>query len=301
MTIEETKERLALVGKELEELEKKVNILKSKIIDLAEDTEIDHLVFGKGIIYEVDTYTSKTTTYAICDFNEGKDSYTFDLFSAFRNKYITTTNEDLLKLVNELKEVEKERAEVFIKQSELQGILAAERERLYQLTVEAQKRNKEEAKKQAKLARKKETAKKKFDSLVLEAKKVGLDINDTDVVIGWLAKHTKNIIARMPDFLEDRFVATFGDVEHTVTDSNKRTVNGFPMQWAFSGHITVDTLDSIPPVLENRFNKKKTLNDSAFVLGLIWNYGFTFGKKQNVEEIKKCVQNDIAFETGFTS
>lgn len=301
MTIEETKERLTLVKKELEELGKKVNLLKSKIIEIAEGSEIDHLVFGKGIIYEVDTYTSKTTTYAICDFNEGRDSHTFDLFSAFRNEYITTTNEDLLKLVNELNKTEKERLKVFIKQGELQDILAVERERLYQLTVEAQKRNEEEAKKQAKLAKKKETAKKKFDSLVYEAKKAGLDVNDTDVVIGWLAKHTKNVIARMPDFLEDKFIATFGDVEHMVTDSNKRTVNGFPMQWAFSGHITVDTLDSMPPVLESKFNKKKTLNDSAFVLGLIWNYGFTFGKKQNVEEIKKCVQNVTAFETGFAS
>lgn len=301
MTIEETKERLTLVGDELKGLRNKVSSLKSKIIETAEGAEIDHLVFGKGIIYEVDTYTSKTTTYAICDFNEGKDSHTFNLFSAFRNEYITTTNENLLKLVNELKKVEKEELKLSVKQTELQGILAAERERLYQLTVEAQKRNKEEAKKQAKLAKKKETAKKKFDSLVSKAKKAGLDVNDTDIVIGWLAKHTKNIIARMPDFLEDKFVATFGDVEHTVTDSNKRTVNGFPMQWAFSGHITVDTLDSMPPVLESKFNKKKTLNNSAFVLSLIWNYGFTFGKKQNVEEIKKCVQNSTAFETGFAS
>lgn len=301
MTIEETKERLTLVENELEELDKKIILLKANLIEVAEGAEIDHSVFGKGIIYEVDTYTSKKTTYAICDFDDGKDSHTFDLFSAFRNEYITTTNEDLLKLVNKLKEVEKERLKVFVKQTELQDILAAERERLYQLTVEARNRSKEEAKKQAKLAKKKETAKKKFDSLVYEAKKAGLDVNDTDVVIGWLAKHTKNIIARMPDFLEDKFVATFGDVEHIVTDSNKRTVNGFPMQWAFSGHITVDTLDSMPPVLESKFNKKKTLNDSTFVLGLIWNYGFTFGKKQNVEEIKKCVQNVTAFETGFAS
>ena len=53
--------------------------------------------------------------------------------------------------------------------------------------------------------------------------------------LGWLAKNVGTISVSLPDYLLPYFENHFGtEAKPTVVDSNKRTVNGHPMQWTFS-------------------------------------------------------------------
>jgi hypothetical protein len=150
---------------------------------------------------------------------------------------------------------------------------------------EEQQRKKEEADR-IKFENRRKSALSKLDQLQPEDTSSLFDSPMTHYqVLGWLAKHTKSIKASMPDYMESWFIKNFGqDADRYVVDSKKKTVNGHPMQWSLSCKISFDT--EVSGILEQKVTtNKKAIDNVSFVWDLIDNYGFTFGKKQDVEKI----------------
>lgn len=181
----------------------------------------------------------------------------------------------------------------------------------YNKAVEdAQRREKENKKKadqlkkaEAKNQLLKEKAIRDFDEL---AQKVKTSITETDEFyynLGWLAAHVGSVSATMPDYLDGAFVKHFGDeAVHRVVDSKKRTVNGNSMQWTFGFKATLKNLDSVPDTLTKYLNSTgKAIANTSFLWSLVSDYGFVFGKKQNVDKIMATVPEQYwaVFEAGL--
>jgi hypothetical protein len=124
--------------------------------------------------------------------------------------------------------------------------------------------------------------------------------------LGWLAKHTGAVNAALPDYLENAFVKHFGpEAPRRVLDSKKRYPSGWTAQWAWSFTVAFKKpkkLGTIPAFLSDKLNPTGTMvSDTSFVWDLIDNYGFKFGKTQDIEKIRACVPADYlaSFEAGL--
>lgn len=161
-----------------------------------------------------------------------------------------------------------------------------EREK-YRLQYEREKKERESILQQAKIEKRKIKALEKLTSLKPEKTSKLFNSPMTQYeALGWMAKHIKNIKASMPDYMEQWFVKQFGqDAERYVVDSTKKTSGGFDFQWSLGINITFDT--PVSGVLEQRATSKnkKSINNVAFAWDLIENYGFVFGKEQNLDKI----------------
>jgi hypothetical protein len=120
-------------------------------------------------------------------------------------------------------------------------------------------------------------------------------------ILGWMAKHCTSVRAAMPDYMEKWFVGKFGDVERYVVNSKKKTSGGFDYQWGLGLKITFNSEVSGPLEQRTTSKNKKVIDSVAFVWDLIENYGFQFGKVQNISQIKQEIPaqylND--FEKGY--
>jgi hypothetical protein len=105
----------------------------------------------------------------------------------------------------------------------------------------------------------------------------------------------------MPDWMEQQFVSMFGDVERYVVDSKKKTSGGFAYQWGLGLKITFD--EEVSGALEQRATSKnkKIIDNVAFIWDLVENYGFKFGKKQDIDAIIEEVPTEYLpdFNRGF--
>lgn len=161
----------------------------------------------------------------------------------------------------------------------------------------------EKEKKEAeKLEKRKADAIKKFSDLCRQAKMSKTSVDDEDFVIGWLAKHVTRISAEIPDFLESQFVAHFGaNAPKTVVSTSIKSSGGFTKKWSLSCQVHVDDLATMPPALKDVFKKSKTANSASFALKLIYDYGFSFGKEQDVSQIKSMSSDQKAFDLGYSA
>lgn len=109
--------------------------------------------------------------------------------------------------------------------------------------------------------------------------------------VEWIANNCSNIVAKLPSDLEKYFIKKFGsDAPYSVIDMNKRTSGGFKMQYTFSFSVHFKSLDNRPAELDRFFTTKgKKISNVELVSSLILNYGFKFGKEQDLEEIKKHI------------
>ena len=123
--------------------------------------------------------------------------------------------------------------------------------------------------------------------------------------IGWLAKHIGTLSAAMPDYLEAAFQRHFGtEAPHRAVDSSKRTVNGFPTQWALAFKASLPKVTEIPATLTKYLNTTGTaIANTSFLWELIDNHGFKFGRKQDIDHIRSMVPSVHieAFEEGFNA
>lgn len=158
-----------------------------------------------------------------------------------------------------------------------------------------------EAKKRAK---KEEEITKRFNNELAKVRSMEKidQFNNFFVALGWLAKHGKNLVAAMPDIIEPWFVSQFGDIKRTVVDSKKRTVNGFPMQWALSFALAVDDDTTMPAELfQYKSAQKNKIANTEFLYTLLSDYGFKTGvKTQDLEAIRATIPaSDLeAFDFG---
>ena len=121
-------------------------------------------------------------------------------------------------------------------------------------------------------------------------------------MIGWIAKHVKSIKPSMPEECKSWFESKFGPVESaTVYEKGAKTSGNNPMKYTLSIHGTFDA--EVPSVLTVKATEKnkKAIDSVEFFWTLVDKYGFQFGKKQNVDEIRKFVPTTYLteFEAGL--
>ena len=123
--------------------------------------------------------------------------------------------------------------------------------------------------------------------------------------LGWMANNCGAFSCALPDYLLPYFQKQFGTTyDPRVVDSKKRTVNGNAMRWAISmtANIKKKSISSIPAFLQQYLNKTGTaVADTSFIWDLVSNYGFQFGKTQDIDQIRATVPTEYItyFETGY--
>lgn len=171
---------------------------------------------------------------------------------------------------------------------------------------EADRQAKEEAKQEAKYQAAKEKAIQEFEVMTRKEKTV-MGSGEFYYNLGWLAKNVGTISAALPDYLLKYFENHFGtEAKPTVVDSRKRTVNGYPIQWALSMKASVPkkVVDNIPAFLKQYLNPTgNALTNTTFIWDIVENYGFQFGRKQDVEKIREAIPAHCLeqFEKGFAA
>lgn len=184
---------------------------------------------------------------------------------------------------------------------------AAEEERKRIAEEEKQKKLREE-----KLAQKIEKKKRELINYTknIDRNSYIRECDELYLSLGWLAKHTKKISAAMPDYLENWFVSVFGnDAERKSVDSTLRTSGGYQLQWSLALTLDVDNADDMPLFLTQYLSKseskvgKKRLSNTEFIYRIAKDYGFKFGKVQDLDEIKKYIPDDkmYDFELGYNA
>ena len=171
---------------------------------------------------------------------------------------------------------------------------------------EADRQAKEEAKQEAKYQAAKEKAIQEFEVMTRKDKTKSAT-GEFYYNLGWLAKNVGTVSAALPDYLLRYFENHFGtEAKPTVVDSRKRTVNGYPIQWALSMKASVPkkVVDSIPAFLKQYLNPTgNALTNTTFIWDIVENYGFQFGRKQDVDQIRATIPAHCLeqFELGFAA
>ena len=222
------------------------------------------------------------------------------------NSGVIKLEDNVRKVVDEYFEILNKAKEIYATETAEERKIQAEKARIAREKYEAEKARREELKKQIeadkRYAKRVERALNKLSTLKPEKTEKLFETPTSQYeVIGWMAKHLTSVRAAMPDFMEKWFISKFGDTERYVVDSKKRTANGNPMQWGLSLKLTFNT--EVKGLLETKATSqnKKVIDNVAFVWDLIENYGFQFGKEQNISQIKAEVPEQYLpdFEKGY--
>lgn len=188
--------------------------------------------------------------------------------------------------------------------AEIAVVREAERQELLKLEEEAKKKAEAEAKAEAKRQAKISKVRESFEELKTSYKAFGDENEDFWYSIGWLAKHAGTVLAKMPEYLETDFVNYFGDVPRMIIDSKKKTSGGFSYQWSYEFKFSLKKVKEIPLSLHGIVPlDKKVISNTKYIWGLVRDYGFSFGKEQDIELIKSYVPNQYItnFEQGYAS
>lgn len=163
---------------------------------------------------------------------------------------------------------------------------------------EVQRREKEENKKaeqlkkaEANFAKQKEHSIKEFNKRATQSKCEVKETTDFFYALGWLSTHVTSVSAVLPDYLESAFVKNFGEeATRRVTDSSRRTSGGYAMQWTWAFKMHLKNPETIPMTLNGMINDTgKIIANTSFIWDLVADYGFKFGKEQDVVEIMRHV------------
>lgn len=188
--------------------------------------------------------------------------------------------------------------------NQMHSTYTSARESIKQVQIELEKQAEAEKKAEAKFEKTRENSIRAFNNLVNQVS-APQDSSDFYTALGWLASHIGTISAALPDYLEQSFMAHFGaDTPARIVDSSKKTSNGNSMQWTFGFKATLKNPDDCPAVFEPYLSStKKSLASTAFIWDLVETYGFSFGKKQDINQIKSKIptQYITAFEAGLTA
>ena len=170
-------------------------------------------------------------------------------------------------------------------------------------SLEAQKKAEAEKKAELKYQHLKEKAIKDFEALTTKAKTTITEADEFYYALGWLASHIGSVSAALPDYLAPAFTKHFGtETGARVVDSKKKTVGGYSMQWTFGFKANLRKFDNIPALLTQHLSTTgKSIASTSFIWDLIENFGFQFGKKQDIDKIKQTIPEThlISFEAGM--
>lgn len=274
------------------------NAINIELAALAYPYAVRHRVYGEGQLTFVKAPLTGGSLYATVDFAAGTKTIALDV--------VLTNN--LLEMPEILADILVEAQSVFkadfIERENAQRVA----DRLAREEAEAAKKKAAEDKKNEEVYLKtKAKAIKDFEALADSQKA----INRTDEFyysLGWLTAHVGTVQAAIPDYLQTAFEARFGaDAAPYVYDSKKKTSGGYRYQWCagFHARLKKKGLTAIPAFLAEHVrgtnNSSKTIMDTAFISDLVENYGFQFGKTQDVNKIRSCVPSECLtyFEAGL--
>lgn len=168
--------------------------------------------------------------------------------------------------------------------------------------IEAEKRAEADKIADAKYQKQKEKAITEFDKMATKETELS-DIDEFYYSLGWLAKHVGTVTAALPDYLAKSFAKYFGsEVPCRIVDSKKKGPAGYTSQWSWSFTMSLRKPEGIPAFLVKHLSQNgKTVSDTSFVWDLVDNYGFEFGKKQNLDKIKQNVPAKFmsSFDAGY--
>lgn len=269
------------------------NAINSDLTALAYPFTVKHRTYGEGQLTFVKAPLLGGSLYVTVDFAAGTKTLALDMLLAHR---LLEMPEDLMEVLVEAQTAFKEDFETREQAQRVAERLAREQEREVAKKAAEDKKNKE------KYEKTKAKAIKDFEALAETTRPVEV-ANEFYYSLGWLAKHIGSVSARLPDYLADSFKRHFGnDTAFNAVDSKKRTVNGNSMQWTFGFTATLRKPENIPTLLaEHLSSTGKHIADTSFLWDLVDNYGFQFGKKQDVEKIRSHVPASClaSFEAGL--
>lgn len=123
------------------------------------------------------------------------------------------------------------------------------------------------------------------------------------VALGWLAANIGTISARLPDYLETVFSSHFGsNAPKTLVNTKRKTVSGLKPQWSYAFSASIKNADTAPMWVIKNLNANGKLANTALIWNLIDNHNFQFGRKQNIDEIRKTVPDCMLqwFDAGMS-
>lgn len=179
----------------------------------------------------------------------------------------------------------------------------AELEARRQTIKRQQQLEKRKQKNEAKLEESKAAYIEKFKEL-LASKKAPSASDEFYYSLGWLARHSGTVKAVVPDICEAEFVGYFGSGVPFTKTEYKVGPSGWISQWGKSFTASLVKVKTIPAYLEQYLNPKRTqVTNSEYIKDLVDNYGFKFGKDQNLEAIRSSVPAEYLphFEAGYAA
>lgn len=260
---------------------------------LAYPFAVKHKVYGEGQLTFVKAPLTGGSLYVTIDFAVGTKTLALDVVLA--NNLL----EMPLTLADQLTELQTVFKADFIEREQAQRI--ADRKAREEAEA-AEKKAREEKKAEEAYQKAKTKALKDFDDLANTARPIST-IEEFYYSLGYIAKHAGTVSAALPDYLEDAFKKYFGsEAPCRVVDSKKKGPAGYTSQWTWSFSISLKKPETVPAFLQDKLNPSgKSITDTSFVWDLVDNYGFQFGKKQDIEKIRECIPTDFLsfFEAGL--
>lgn len=254
--------------------------------------EVENSTYGTGKVVELKNPYFENLIVVI-DFNGVLKSFGLRGITV-ENKFTKFVDPDIVDIYNTFFDVHTEFKTRFQELDSLNQKLSAE----------AKQKAEADKKAEATYQKRKEQAFKEFQKLTTSKKSTSA-MDDFYFNLGWLAHHVGTISAALPDYLLTSFESYFGkDANPRVIDSRKRTVNGFPSQWALSMKASLKgNLDFIPGALAQYLSTTgNAVANTSFVWDLVDNYGFQFGK-QDIEKIREVIPTEyiVSFEEGLVA
>lgn len=257
--------------------------INAELSALAYPYTVKHKTYGDGQLTFVKAPLTGGSLYATIDFAAGTKTLSVDV--------VLTSN--LLEMHEILEDVllEAQTAfkEDFITREQAQrtaSIKAIEEAREAKKKAEADKK----AEEQYEASR--EKALKDFDILTKASRPVS-DVDEFYYSLGWLTKHAGAITAQLPDYLGSAFEQHFGvDAPKTLIDGKAKSAGGFAKKWNWSFSCGLKKLKdvTVPTYLQNVTSDiSKGIHNTSFIWDLVENYGFQFGKTQDIDKIRSCI------------
>lgn len=221
----------------------------------------------------------------------------YQLETAITSKFLHFDNEVLLDIYSAYLNVHKELTTQWTVRAEQLRVEAAE----------AAKKAEAEQKAEAAYQAKKLKAETEFEAMTKEAKTFENPNEEFYYSLGWLAKHIGTLTAKLPDYLGSAFERHFGsETPKILIDSRAKTSGGYAKQWSWEFKCTIKKLKEtiIPTCIQNvTTDFSKGIHNTAFLWDLVENYGFQFGKSQDISKIAEQIPSQylVAFNSGLTA
>ena len=269
--------------------------INSDLSQLAYPYTVKHRTYGEGQLVSVKAPLNGGSLYLTVDFNTvGTKVLALEALLSHR---LVEMSEDLLDTLLEAQIAFKDDFEARMHEQQVAARLAREQ------AAEAKKQAEAEQRAVEHFERAKAKALQDFTTLAETSRPVST-VDEFYYALGWLTGHVGSVSARLPGYLSDTFKKQFGDTGNCyVVDSKKRTSGGYSMQWSFGFKATLRKISTIPAILSQYIGANgREIANTAFVWDLVTDYGFKFGKKQDVAQIKSLVPVEYlpSFEAGLS-